>query len=107
MKRCRIGMLAFIRDSEFPQNIGLVVRVVDTSSVPDNDWAIASDSAIIIAAVAKGKRPVEVPPGGLVSAADSDLVPILPPNGEMDVLEYAATSRVRRLEHHFRNREKA
>jgi hypothetical protein len=106
MKRCRVGMLAFIRASDFPQNIGVVVRVAALAWHADFDWAIESDLTPIMAADDLGFQ-FPVYPGDRVLACDEDLVPILPPDGEAAVVAHDTKRRIRRLEHHLRKPEQA
>lgn len=88
MKRCEVGMLAWINDSWYAENIGKVVKIEAVSSCLDADWVISS-KAPLVAGAALNARPVEIPPGvALVNARDRDLTPITPRKQFADLIMF-------------------
>lgn len=81
MKRCKVGMLAYISNSAFISNVGAVIEIVDVSYVLDCDWIGVAKHRALLGAMGSGPAPIYiVKPGEGMNYADSDLTPILPPD---------------------------
>jgi hypothetical protein len=86
MKRCEVGMLAWINTSWYAENIGVVVKIEAPSTAPDCDWLISSSSPLLGAA-ASNVRPIVIPPGlAVVNARDCDLTPITPRKRNVELI---------------------
>lgn len=77
MKRCKIGDRAFIINSDFPENLGKIVKIVNRSKYYFADWLIESEGSPIKAVNLFG----EACYGPRVNVLDSRLIPI---RGELE-----------------------